>query len=68
MPCQHCQDDLPDDTPPAVQTCRQYADWYARTEGDMLTQERAGALMLFREMCGLAEALEEGREVTRADV
>ncbi len=59
---------MPDDAPPELRTCREYADWVARTEGDQLTADRADALQLFRLMCGMDEALREGWEEIRADV
>ncbi len=58
--CARCLDPLPDDAPPGLLTCREYADWVARTKGDQLTADRADALQLFWLMCGLDEALREG--------
>lgn len=43
--CDRCHDDLPDDAPPDVRTCRQYADRRARTAGDMLPADQADALL-----------------------
>lgn len=49
--CRHCGDELPKDCPPEVTSCRGYADWEARTRGDMLPAWRARDLMLFRWCC-----------------
>jgi hypothetical protein len=41
MRCRHCDDPLPDDAPPAVTSCRSYANWKARQRGDMLQADDA---------------------------
>jgi hypothetical protein len=66
--CDRCHDPLPDDAPPSLHTCRDYAHWRARAAGDTLTAAEADALMMLRVWCALDEALREGREELRADV
>ncbi len=66
--CERCHDPLPADAPPEVRTCKEWADHIARTEGDMLSQERAEAMVLFCGLCGLSEAMRQGWEEMRADV
>jgi hypothetical protein len=49
--CRHCGDELPEDCPPHLTSCRAYADWRARQAGDLLDEEEAGCLMLLRFNC-----------------
>ncbi len=61
--CRHCGDDLPDDAPPSVSSCRSYADWRARQAGDMLTEDEAVDLTLFAGLCELDVATRDGLEM-----
>jgi hypothetical protein len=65
---ERCLDPLPDDAPPMLRTCREYADWRAKQAGDMLPADEANLLLLFRLWCGLDEALRQGREEIRHDM
>jgi hypothetical protein len=58
--CRHCGDDLPGDAPPGLTSCRQYADWRARTAGDTLAEDVAHRLMLLAHYCALSVALRDG--------
>jgi hypothetical protein len=54
--CRHCGDDIPDDAPADVTSCRAYADWRARQAGDMLTDRQFADLTLYRGLCQLTLA------------
>jgi hypothetical protein len=62
-PCRHCGDDLPEDSPASVTSCRGYADWRARQMGDMLPAEEADMLGLFAGLCALDVATRDGLEM-----
>jgi hypothetical protein len=39
--CRHCHDYLPADCPQGLTSCRAYADWRARSKGDLLPGDEA---------------------------
>jgi hypothetical protein len=51
--CRHCGDELPEDSPTHLTSCRAYADWRARLRGDLLTEAEANDLLLLRAYCAL---------------
>jgi hypothetical protein len=59
--CQLCGEAL-SGAPPGVDTCRLWADWRARQRGDLLTGAQADALLLFRWLCSLSRAIEQGSD------
>jgi hypothetical protein len=65
--CDRCRDGLTFNTPAAIRTCGEYADWRADEAGDLLLPEVADALLLLRLWCAQDEALRVGREMTRPD-
>jgi len=60
--CRHCGDELPEDCPTNATSCIAYADWRARQLGDMLDEETAKALTLFKFYCAFTVALRDGLE------
>jgi hypothetical protein len=60
MTCRHCGDELPDDCPPDVSSCKGYADWYAKSKGDMLPSDEADALTVWAGLCAMLVALDDG--------
>ena len=58
--CRHCHDELPDGCPADVTSCRAYADWRARQQGDLLTAAEADDLTLCAGLCALSVALRDG--------
>jgi hypothetical protein len=60
MLCRHCGDDLPDDAPATVTSCRAYCAWFARRRGDTLTTLEADSLTLWPMYCALDVALRDG--------
>jgi hypothetical protein len=63
MLCRHCGDELNDDCPDGVTSCRGYADWKARRMGDMLTEGDAGTLILLAFYCAWDVALRDGLDL-----
>jgi hypothetical protein len=61
--CRHCGDDLPEDCPATVTSCKSYADWRARQRGDMLPADEADALALYAGLCAFDVALRDGLEM-----
>jgi hypothetical protein len=63
MHCRHCGDELPDDGPPDVTSCRGYANWRARQAGDMLPVDEADVLTLWAGLCAMYMATRDGLEL-----
>ena len=61
--CRHCDDELPDDCPADVTSCRSYANWKARKLGGMLTEEGARDLTLLWGLCAMYVATDKGLEL-----
>jgi len=61
--CRQCEDELPEDCPADVTSCRSYCRWKARLVGDMLTEEQARDLELFAGLCELDVACRDGLEL-----
>jgi hypothetical protein len=53
-------DELPDDCPAGITSCRGYCDWRARQAGDMLPAALAVDLTLFAGYCALQVAIRRG--------
>jgi hypothetical protein len=58
--CRHCGDELPEDCPPHLTSCRAYWDWRARQAGDMLTEEESAALTTAAAGSGRCRCLRAG--------
>lgn len=64
--CRHCEDELPDDCPLDVTSCRSYSNWKARQLGDILTEDEARDLTLFWGLCAMDVAIRDGVELLPA--
>ncbi len=62
MLCTRCLDPLPDDRHPHARTCADWCHAEARRYGDCLDDATEQDLTVLRALCGLTEALREGRE------
>src|SRR5262245_43135267 len=60
MPCRHCEDELLDDCPPDVTSCRSYANRRARQAGDMLTEDESHDLTVLWVLCSISVAIRDG--------
>lgn len=60
--CRHCEDDLPDDCPDHITSCRSYSNWKAKQLGDMLPEDDAVVLELFAGLCEFDVATRDGLE------
>jgi hypothetical protein len=58
--CRHCHDDRPADCPADVPSCKGYADWRARRQGDLLGEREAEDLTLYAGLCARSVALRDG--------
>ena len=61
--CRHWNDELPEDCPPTVTSCRSYANWRARQAGDMLPEDAAIDLQLIWGLCALDVGIRDGLEM-----
>jgi hypothetical protein len=62
MSRRHCGDELPDDCPTEITSCRSYANWKAKQKGDTLTEEFAVMLIMFECFFALDAASRDGLE------
>jgi hypothetical protein len=60
--CHHCGDELPEDCPATLTSCKAYCDWRARQRGDMLPADEADMLGLYAGLCRLDVGLRDGLE------
>jgi hypothetical protein len=61
--CRHCEDELPEDCPAGVTSCASYCNWKAGQRGDMLPENEARALELWKGLCALDVAIRNGLEL-----
>jgi hypothetical protein len=61
--CRHCEEELPDDCPADVTSCRSYCNWKARSESDMLPAWKADMLTVFAGLYSLDVAMQDGLEL-----
>jgi hypothetical protein len=62
-PCRHCGDELPEDCPATLTSCKAYCDWKARQRGDMQPADEADALALYAGLCRFYVALRDDLEM-----